>query len=167
MSAKSTKLTQWIQELMESETDGGIPYKAVIALVKEKKLTAKDLDAIHKELHDRHIPLIFDNSEEDEHDAPAFLDEDMMEDDDEEETKDWHKETASDFAAAGTGITDPVRLYLRECGATPLLAAEQEMNLAKTIEKGKLPDATEEDKAACLCWDLHWRILLCISAMIR
>lgn len=52
MSAKSTKLTQWIQELMESETDGGIPYKAVIALVKEKKLTAKDLDAIHKELHD-------------------------------------------------------------------------------------------------------------------
>ena len=55
MSAKSTKLTQWIQELMESETDGGIPYKAVIALVKEKKLTAKDLDAIHKELHDRHI----------------------------------------------------------------------------------------------------------------
>lgn len=148
MSAKSTKLTQWIQELMESETDGGILYKAVIALVKEKKLTAKDLDAIHKELHDRHIPLIFDNSEEDEHDAPAFLDEDMMEDDDEEETKDWHKETASDFAAAGTGITDPVRLYLRECGATPLLTAEQEMNLAKTIEKGKLPDATEEDKAA-------------------
>lgn len=148
MSAKSTKLTQWIQELMESETDGGIPYKTVIALVKEKKLTAKDLDAIHKELHDRHIPLIFDNSEEDEHDAPAFLDEDMIEDDDEEETKDWHKETASDFAAAGTGITDPVRLYLRECGATPLLTAEQEMNLAKTIEKGKLPDATEEDKAA-------------------
>ena len=148
MSAKSTKLTQWIQELMESETDGGIPYKAVIALVKEKKLTAKDLDAIHKELHDRHIPLIFDNSEEDEHDAPDFLDEDMMEDDDEEENKDWHKETASDFAAAGTGITDPVRLYLRECGATPLLTAEQEMNLAKTIEKGKLPDATEEDKAA-------------------
>lgn len=148
MSAKSTKLTQWIQELMEFETDGGIPYKAVIALVKEKKLTAKDLDAIHKELHDRHIPLIFDNSEEDEHDAPAFLDEDMIEDDDEEETKDWHKETASDFAAAGTGITDPVRLYLRECGATPLLTAEQEMNLAKTIEKGKLPDATEEDKAA-------------------
>lgn len=148
MSAKSTKLTQWIQELMESETDGGIPYKVVIALVKEKKLTAKDLDAIHKELHDRHIPLIFDNSEEDEHDAPAFLDEDMIEDDDEEEPKDWHKETASDFAAAGTGITDPVRLYLRECGATPLLTAEQEMNLAKTIEKGKLPDATEEDKAA-------------------
>ena len=72
----------------------------------------------------------------------------MMEDDDEEENKDWHKETASDFAAAGTGITDPVRLYLRECGATPLLTAEQEMNLAKTIEKGKLPDATEEDKAA-------------------
>lgn len=148
MSAKSTKLTQWIQELMESETDGGIPYKAVITLVKEKKLTAKDLDAIHKELHDRHIPLVFDNSEEDEHDAPDFLDEDMMEDDDEEENKDWHKETASDFAAAGTGITDPVRLYLRECGATPLLTAEQEMNLAKTIEKGKLPDATEEDKAA-------------------
>ena len=72
----------------------------------------------------------------------------MMEDDDEEENKGWHKETASDFAAAGTGITDPVRLYLRECGATPLLTAEQEMNLAKTIEKGKLPDATEEDKAA-------------------
>lgn len=42
-----------------------------------------------------------------------------------------------DISADPAGITDPVRLYLRECGTTPLLTSEQEMKLAQTIEIGK------------------------------
>lgn len=51
-----------------------------------------------------------------------------------------------DISADPAGITDPVRLYLRECGTTPLLTSEQEMKLAQTIEIGKMPEATDEQK---------------------
>ena len=51
-----------------------------------------------------------------------------------------------DISADPAGITDPVRLYLRECGTTPLLTSEQEMKLAQMIEIGKMPEATDEQK---------------------
>src|SRR6202142_1613551 len=34
---------------------------------------------------------------------------------------------------------DPVRVYLREMGAVPLLTREGEVNLARRMERGKLP----------------------------
>ena len=35
-------------------------------------------------------------------------------------------------------VTDPVRVYLREMGASPLLTREQEVEIAKRIERGQL-----------------------------
>jgi RNA polymerase primary sigma factor len=39
--------------------------------------------------------------------------------------------------AEGTKIDDPVRLYLMEMGKVPLLTREEEVTLAKQIEKGR------------------------------
>ena len=36
----------------------------------------------------------------------------------------------------GEGVNDPVRMYLREIGATPLLTAEEEIEIALRIEQG-------------------------------
>ena len=36
----------------------------------------------------------------------------------------------------GEGVNDPVRMYLREIGATPLLTAEEEIEIAQRIEQG-------------------------------
>lgn len=150
MSAKLTKIAQWIEELMETETVDGIPHTSVISLVKEKNISAKDLDVLYEELHKRQITLVFSDNDEESTEEVNFTAEedstDTLETDVEE--KDWHKESVADFTAAGAGITDPVRLYLRECGATPLLTAEQEMELAKIIEQGKSVTATSEELEA-------------------
>ena len=150
MSAKLTKIAQWIEELMETETVDGIPHTSVISLVKEKNISAKDLDVLYEELHKRQITLVFSDNDEESTEEVNFTAEedstDTLETDVEE--KDWHKESVADFTAVGAGITDPVRLYLRECGATPLLTAEQEMELAKTIEQGKSVTATSEELEA-------------------
>lgn len=45
-------------------------------------------------------------------------------------------------------IDDPVKMYLKEIGALKLLDSEEEIVLAKQVEKGSLPDASDEDKAA-------------------
>lgn len=150
MSAKLTKIAQWIEELMETETVDGIPHTSVISLVKEKNISAKDLDVLYEELHKRQITLVFNDNDEESTEEVNFTAEedstDTLETDVEE--KDWHKESVADFTAVGSGITDPVRLYLRECGATPLLTAEQEMELAKIIEQGKSVTATSEELEA-------------------
>ncbi len=150
MSAKLTKIAQWIEELMETETVDGNPHTSVISLVKEKNISAKDLDVLYEELHKRQITLVFSDNDEESTEEVNFTAEedstDTLETDVEE--KDWHKESVADFTAVGAGITDPVRLYLRECGATPLLTAEQEMELAKIIEQGKSVTATSEELEA-------------------
>jgi RNA polymerase primary sigma factor len=163
LAAKAAQLAQWLKELQERvNADGNLPYNEIIRFTKEKSLTQKQLDGIFNLLHEHNIDLVYDEDEDaGEPDEADFngddddLSEEMIlenEEDGLEGDKDWNSsDTAeteeADYGAAG-GVSDPVRLYLRECGANPLLSAEQEMNLAKIIEKGKKKDATPEEKEA-------------------
>ena len=163
MAAKAAQLAQWLKELQERvNADGNLPYNEIIRFTKEKSLTQIQLDGIFNLLHEHNIDLVYDEDEDaGEPDEADFngddddLSEEMIlenEEDGLEGDKDWNSsDTAeteeADYGAAG-GVSDPVRLYLRECGANPLLSAEQEMNLAKIIEKGKKKDATPEEKEA-------------------
>lgn len=73
-----------------------------------------------------------------------------------------------DISADPAGITDPVRLYLRECGTTPLLTSEQEMKLAQTIEIGKMPEATDEQKRMAAEAKRKWPMLIFdLSCLLR
>ncbi len=164
MATKAAQLAEWLKELQDRvDADGNISYGEIIRFTKEKELTQKQLDSIFKLLNENHIELVYDDDEDDdveegptsadlaaEADEPIFTDDMLPEEADEnlEEDKEWEAEDAAEAydAAAAGGVSDPVRLYLRECGSNPLLSAEQEMNLAKAIERGKRKDATEEEK---------------------
>ena len=166
MATKAAQLEQWLKDLKERvNADGNISYNEIINFTKENNLTQKQLDSVFTLLHDHHIEMVYDEPEETEEgpteadfageEGEDILSDNMLldgDDDTQEEEKSWDVEdtTDADYNAAAGGVSDPVRLYLRECGSNPLLSAEQEMELAKTIEKGKKEDATPEEKEAAL-----------------
>lgn len=155
MASKEAQLKTWFTEIKKAvNEDGDIPYARILQLVKEKSLTQKQLDSLFQMCHEAGLEIDYrEEAEEIEETEASFAEEeteDLFDDEDiseEDEEKEWEKDE-SDVAADPAGITDPVRLYLRECGTTPLLTSEQEMALAQAIEIGKLPDATEEQKEA-------------------
>ncbi len=59
----------------------------------------------------------------------------------EKEAEELEKELT--VVAAAEGVADPVRMYLREIGRVPLLVYEDEVSLAKRVEKG---DKSAKDK---------------------
>lgn len=166
MATKAAQLEQWLKDLKERvNADGNISYNEIINFTKENNLTQKQLDGVFTLLHDHHIEMVYDEPEETEEgpteadfsgeEGEDILSDDMLldgDDDTQEEEKSWDVEdtTDADYNATAGGVSDPVRLYLSECGSNPLLSAEQEMELAKTIEKGKKEDATPEEKEAAL-----------------
>lgn len=154
MAIKQTQFAQWIKELKAKGTEEGVlSYNYFIDFAKEKSLNVKQLDQLSQLLHDHNIELVLDDENPEDEDIilDEDIDENLIEDSDddkdwEKQEKDWTKVENNDYAVTQGNVSDPVRLYLRECGATPLLSAEEEMTLAKQIEKGKMLDATEEDK---------------------
>lgn len=152
MAAKAAQLAQWLKELQDKvNADGNIKYDDILLFTKEKSLTSKQLDSVFKALHEGGVEIIYEENGKDEFrdgESEEEFEDELLEDGDAEadvDEKEWEKGDG-DISADPAGITDPVRLYLRECGTTPLLTSEQEMKLAQTIEIGKMPEATDEQK---------------------
>ena len=61
-----------------------------------------------------------------------------------EEKEDWTEEREEKASSAfAEDTSDPVRMYLQEMGAVPLLTREQEVEIAKQIEEGELQVRSE------------------------
>lgn len=144
MAARDERLEQWISELTAKAGSGVISNKDIMDLVTEKNLSGDDLSNLYEALHDDHYEVNFDEDVS-EGDIDFLKEEEELEL--EKEAEQEEKEPVPDIDNSVT-IDDPVKMYLKEIGALKLLDSEEEIVLAKQVEKGSLPDASDEDKAA-------------------
>ena len=107
-----------------------LDYGDVVAKFQDMKLSEEAFEAIIQHLEKNGIDFI--RSQEDEDDAPSEELESIQEGgEDAVDTEDIDL-TVPD----SVNIEDPVRMYLKEIGKVPLLTAEDDIELAKTMEEG-------------------------------
>ena len=136
-----------IDELIENgKKNGTISLKEILDVVEED---SEEFDEIKKILDSEEV-LIVNDDHLDEDDDPEKLDEDFddfidkIENDPEfaEFTNEIENELKTkdieDLISSSTIISadDPVKMYLKEIGQIPLLTAQRELELSRTIQEG-------------------------------
>ncbi len=143
MAERMEQMETYIQELKRKSRNGLVANKDIMNLIVEKNLGEEDLSDLYEALHVHHLEVDFDEevSEED----LDLLEEEVEADLTEENDKDTSLLPDMDHSIT---IDDPVKMYLKEIGALKLLDSEEEIHLAKAVEAGTKPEATEEEKKA-------------------
>ncbi len=177
MAAKSAQLAKWIEELRGFENkDGAISYEAIIQLVKKEKLSRKQMDAVFEELHRGDVNINFSEPEEHGPEAEGAEEEPDLDetfDEDDEGNADGGEEESYDLSVDESDVKyDSVRMYLKEIGSIKLLDSEEEIRLAKAIERSKEEDATAEEKregakARSKLADANLRLVVSIAKKYR
>lgn len=139
MTELATQMGKWIGDLQKKSQNGVISNKDIIAIISDNNLGEEELSELYEELHKKHLEINFDEEASDE-------DLEMLDSEDNSEKKEVEKISAAPSHEGAVAIDDPVKMYLKEIGSMRLLDSDEEIVLAKKVEKGSLPDATDEDK---------------------
>lgn len=139
MSMENIQVEKCIDWLKKKSNNGMISNKEIMHLIDEQNLGEDELSSLYERIHAEHLEVNFEEDVSD--DDEVFLEEDAETAEQEEEIKE-EIEFPSDSMIA---VDDPVKMYLKEIGALKLLDGEEEIKLAKAVERGIAADATEEE----------------------
>lgn len=139
MTELAKQMGKWIGDLQKKSQNGVISNKDIIAIISDNNLGEEELSELYEELHKKHLEINFDEEASDE-------DLELLDSEDNSEKKEVEKISAAPSHEGAVAIDDPVKMYLKEIGSMRLLDSDEEIVLAKKVEKGSLPDATDEDK---------------------